>query len=393
MIFVTPKLDGVDQAALELVSDQRQRLRHHTQNSPQRWTGSLRRAMFAKAIQGSNSIEGFDADIDTVVAAIQQDPPLDERTETIMALSGYQAAMTYVMQAAQDPYFEFSKQFLKSLQFMIAGYSMTNQPGQWRAGSVYVVNSKTGDTVYEAPPAEDVDHLINELVSYLKDDNRNEPAIVRGAMAHLNLTMIHPFKDGNGRVARALQTLVIARDGILHPVFSSIEEWLGDNTIEYYAVLAETGKGSWNPQRDALGWVRFCIKAHYQQAAKLVRRNEEAANLYEGIMKLIETERLPDRAWVALFDAALGLRVVNSRYRADAEISDYTASRDLKRLSECGLLVPHGEKRTRTYTAAKTIIELRKSTRIRRPLDDPYEIVARDKKQILQAGEPRLPGF
>lgn len=63
-------------------------------------------------------------------------------------------------------------------------------------------------------------------------------------MAHLNLVMIHPFRDGNGRMARALQTLVLALDEVLEPTFSSIEEWLGSNTADYYLVLAATGRGA-----------------------------------------------------------------------------------------------------------------------------------------------------
>lgn len=380
MIYKTPKLEASDLIALEMVAGLRKRLENSMQSYPQRWLGSLRRAMFAKAIQGSNSIEGIHANIDTAIAAIQQEPPLDEKTEIWMAINGYQSAMTYIMQAAKDQYFEFSKQFLKSLHFMISSYSMNNHPGQWRSGSVFVVDSKTGQTVYEPPPAEMVDSLITELVDYLKN-NPGDPEIVCAAMAHLNLTMIHPFKDGNGRVARALQTLVIAREGILHPVFSSIEEWLGDNTQEYYNILATTGEGRWNPSKDATNWVRFCIKAHFQQAAKLIRRNEEAASLYEKLSKISERENLPDRAWNALFDAALGLRVTNLRYRTDAEITDYTASRDLKRMSELGLLVPQGEKRARTYVAAKPITDAREATRIRRPLEDPYEIIAKSKLQ------------
>lgn len=65
-------------------------------------------------------------------------------------------------------------------------------------------------------------------------------------------------------VWRALQTLVLAREGVVHPLFSSIEEWLGRNTQDYYAVLAHVGEGSWNPTNSALPWVRFCLKAHYQ---------------------------------------------------------------------------------------------------------------------------------
>ena len=61
-------------------------------------------------------------------------------------------------------------------------------------------------------------------------------------MAHLNLVMIHPFRDGNGRMARALATLVLTRSDIGEPEFSSIEEWLGANTEDYYSVLAHTGR-------------------------------------------------------------------------------------------------------------------------------------------------------
>ncbi|NIA03686.1 MAG: hypothetical protein GWP12_04075 [Nitrospirae bacterium] len=77
------------------------------------------------------------------------------------------------------------------------------------------------------------------LVAALNEDVSDIPSMVRAGMAHLNLVMVHPFKDGNGRMARALQTLVLARERILAPQFSSIEEYLGRNTPAYYGVLAE----------------------------------------------------------------------------------------------------------------------------------------------------------
>jgi hypothetical protein len=80
---------------------------------------------------------------------------------------------------------------------------------------------------------------------------------------------------------------------------------------------------------------------------------------------------VPENDEPTLLDSNLGLRVTNARYRKDAEITDHTASRDLKRLSECGLLVPVGEKRARIYRPSKPILELRRPTRIRRPLEDP----------------------
>jgi Fic family protein len=74
---------------------------------------------------------------------------------------------------------------------------------------------------------------MEELAVSLQADLDIDP-LVRGAMAHLNLVMIHPYRDGNGRMARALQTLTISRQTIVEPAFSNIEEWLGHNTDDYY---------------------------------------------------------------------------------------------------------------------------------------------------------------
>ncbi len=386
MIYQSPRLHDQDRAVLELISEQRDRLKIYTQNSPRRWLGSLRRSTFARAIQGSNSIEGYHASIDEAIAVVTDEPPLTERTETWLAIRGYRDALSYITQASQDRYFEFSKQFLKSLHFMMIGFDMSKYPGQWRPGGVWVVNERTGKTVYEAPPVELVNDLVEELVDYLRSPPDSEPVIARAAMAHLTLTLIHPFKDGNGRMARALQTFVLAREGILHPVFSSIEEWLGRNTDAYYAILAEIGQGIWNPTRDALPWIRFCLRAHYQQAATLIRRNEEYSLLYEELTELAHGLDIPERSILPLFDAALGFRLTNARYRNDAEVSEVVASRDLKRLSDLGLLEPIGKKRGRFYKATEKLRKVRRGTRIAKADDnDPYEAIA--------ARQPRLPGM
>lgn len=397
MIFQLPKLTDEDHAVIGLIGVQRDRLQIYTQNNPSRWLGSLRRSTLARAIQGSNSIEGIHASIENVLAAVEQEEPDNIERDIWFAIRGYRDAMTYIIQAAQDPHFEFSKQFMKSLQFMMVGYDMTKNPGQWRPGSIYIVNQATGQTVYEGPSADLVNSLIEELVLYLKSPLK-EPAMVRAAMAHLNFTMIHPFKDGNGRVSRALQTLVLAREGILAPAFCSIEEWLGRVTQEYYAVLADVGQGKWNPDRDALPWVRFCLKAHYHQAATLIRRNNEYDKLYKGIEEIVKRHKIDERSALPLFDAALGNSITNSWYRRDAEVSELVASRDLKKLSDLGLLSPIGERRGRKYEAGKELKALRESTREDKiPYIDPYDLM-KEKKNLDRylpvplPVEPRLPG-
>jgi len=327
--------------------------------------------------------------MDEAIAAVEEELPIDDRTETWFAINGYRAALTYIMQASTDNYFEFSKQFLKSLHFMMTGFNLNSYPGQWRPGSVHVVNKASGEIVYTAPDVDFVDSLVIELVEYLGRET-NQSSVVRAAMAHLNLTMIHPFKDGNGRMARALQTLVLAREGIVHPLFSSIEEWLGRNTDEYYRVLACVGQGEWNPRNDTLPWVRFCLKGHYQQAATLIRRNEEYESLFSLVDEIIKNHSLHDRMAIPLFDAALGTRLTNSRYQSEAEVTQYIASRDLKLLADEGLFEAHGEKRGRFYTAGPDLQAARQQVRKSKQVPDPYQLPS-----VLRKDEPtpHLPGF
>jgi Fic family protein len=386
MIFAEPKLERDDRKVLDLIREQRERLGVWNQSVPRRWFGSIRRNTFARAIQGSNTIEGYHATLDEAVAVVEDEPHIDEKTETWLAISGYRDAMTYVLQACEDRFFEFSKQYLKSLHFMMVGFDLNSYPGRWRPGSVFVVNKATGETVYDAPDVSLVDPLVVELVEYLGKPP-DQSALVTAAMSHLNLTMIHPFKDGNGRMARALQTLMLAKEGHVHPIFSSIEEWLGRNTDAYYAVLAEVGKGAWNPQNDALPWVRFCLRAHYQQAGTMIRRFDEYNDLFELVRDIIEARSLNDRMALPLFDCALGLRMTNARYQKETEVAAHTASRDLKILLEEGLVEPHGEKRGRYYVATEELRAVRSRVRRAKTVKDPYDLLSD------ADSEPRIPGL
>lgn len=366
MLFGTPTLDERELGVVEEVDALRKKLRLQLYE-PRRWLGSLRRLSFARAIQGSNSIEGFNAALDDVNAAALGEEPLSADTETKLALGGYRDAMTYVLQLAGEDHVECSEQLLKSLHFMMTSYDLSKRPGLWRAGAINVHNEDTGEIVYEGPPIELVPQLIAELVDQINEPE-TVPPIVRAGMAHLNLVMIHPFRDGNGRMARCLQTLILAREGILGPQFCSVEEYLGRNTLPYYDVLGKVGAGSWHPERDARPWVRFMLMAHLRQANTLLRRVGESEQLWAELEKVAEEHRLPDRTILVMFDAALGLRVRNATYRAalDGDVSNQTATRDFNLLIERRLFEPHGERRGRYYTAAPELAEVWRTIRVRR---------------------------
>ena len=381
MLFTTPKLGRDEHRVLEMVDATKEQLRWRL-HEPRRWYGSLRRASLARNMQGSNSIEGFDAELDDAAAIELGEETLSASEETKLALRGYRDAMTFVLQLADEPRFHYGEQLLKSLHFMMTNYDLKNRPGLFRSGEVFVRNDDSGEIVYEGSDVDEVEELVHQLVVQLNAEDPGDcPVMVRAAMAHLNLVLIHPFRDGNGRMSRCLQTLVLARERIIDPVFSSIEEYLGRNTQSYYDILAEVGGGRWQPDRDARPWVRFTLTAHYRQAQTLLRRIKEAERLWGELEELAAKRGVPDRTVPVLYDAVSGYRVRNATYRAILadEITDSTASRDLKLLVDARLLLPHGEKRGRYYTRSEELFELRQritATRHQRDESDPFALVA-----------------
>jgi Fic family protein len=142
----------------------------------------------------------------------------------------YQHMMTYIQTLHDAPDFTFSKGFLNALHWMLQGHrhSPRKPAGQWRRGPVYVTDARDPSiAAYTAPPAAEVPGLTAELTDWLNTAD-DTPPLIRAAMAHLHLVSIHPWADGNGRLSRSLQTLLIDREEILAPEFSSIEAWLDD---------------------------------------------------------------------------------------------------------------------------------------------------------------------
>ena len=314
----------------------------YTLSTPARWNGVLRKNTFARAIRGSNSIEGYVVTQEDAIAAAEGDEPIQAEPETWFAVTGYRNALNYVLQLANEGY-------LRSFHFMMMQHDLTKHPGNWRPGSIYVRDERNNQIVYEGPPIQIVPKLIKEFCEYLTGEKDRDHLLVTGAMAHLNLAMIHPFSDGNGRMARCLQTLVLATGGIIEPTFCSIEEYLGRNTEDYYKVLASVGQGSWHPENDTREWIRFNLTAHYRQASTLMRRTKTIAELWDRLEREIRSRNLPERTIYALSDASMGYKIRSSHYRKNAEISSIVASRDLKLLVDLDLLNALGEKRGRIY--------------------------------------------
>lgn len=348
MIFATPSInDSLAERVAEL-RRLRKRLEGQT-TEPMRWIGSLRRHVRAAAISSSTSIEGFTVSPEEAMELTDHRAARADDDENRQAVACYARAMDHVGAMAADPGFRWLDRVILDLHFDACYFQRDKEPGLWREGPIGVTGSD-GSLEFRGPPAEEVPALMAEVVAWLQQEEPGIDDVVRAAMAHLNVISVHPFRDGNGRIARIVQSLVLARDGARSPEFFSIEEYLGAHTQDYYAALRKVQAGSYQPTRDATPWVEFCVEAHLAQAQQRLDQIEQAAARWNRLEALIEERAWPDRLIIALEQSLVG-RTDRTQYGREAEVSSVTASNDLRRLVDAGLLRQQGRGPSTTYAA------------------------------------------
>jgi Fic family protein len=355
MIFQAPRIQGQLKEQLDELNSLRAQLGDEV-TTRSRWIGTLRRQVRAASIESSTSIEGFSVSPDEALALTsgRQLPHQDDEDQ--LAVACYAQAMDHVGTMAVDPSFRWLDRVILDLHFQACYFQRDKDPGLWRTGPIGVTGAD-GSLEYRGPEAEDVVPLMDEVLTWLAEGEPEADVVVKAAMAHLNVTSVHPFRDGNGRISRIVQSLVLARSGVGAPEFFSIEEYLGEHASDYYAALREAQGGSYQPDRDATGWVAFCLEAHISQARRRLAQVEQAATRWQRLEELVAERRWPDRIVIALEQSLLG-GTDRARYAEEADVSPATASADLRRLLDAGLVDQHGRGRSSGYTAATALREL-----------------------------------
>ena len=354
MIYKAPTISGALAHSLDELRQLRMQLAGQVGGSS-RWLGSLRRQVQAASVSGSTSIEGFSVSPEEAVELTERRAAAADDDENRQAVACYARAMDHVGTMAADPSFRWLDRVILDLHFDACYFQRDKDPGLWREGPIGVT-AADGSLEFEGPDAGEVPVLIGEIVDWLSQEDTDLDIVVRAAMAHLNVISVHPFRDGNGRVSRIVQSLVLALGGIRSPEFFSIEEYLGKHTQDYYAALRQTQAGSFKPGRDATPWVKFCVKAHIAQAKQRLAQIEQAAERWNLLEALVEERGWPDRLLIAL-EQALADRTDRARYSREADVSSVTASNDLRRLVDAGFLHQRGRGPSTGYEATARLRE------------------------------------
>lgn len=213
--------------------------------------------------------------------------------------------------------------------------------GAWRrpeADPMQVVSGAIGHehVHYEAPSAARVDH---EMAQFLDWFNNEKPMdeVLKAAIAHLWFITIHPFEDGNGRIARAIADMVLARSEKSPQRFYSMSAQIRAERKTYYDVLEATQKGDLDITQ-WLTWFLDCLERAFAGAEGILEYVLKKARFWEKHA----TEKFNDRQRFMLnrlLDGTFEGKLTSSKWAKMAKCSQDTASRDIDGLIRQGILM------------------------------------------------------
>ncbi len=225
--------------------------------------------------------------------------------------------------------------------------------GSFRMKQVVVKNSITGQISYTPPPAVEVPYLMEDLVGWINSDETKEiHPIIKAGIIHYEIARIHPFTDGNGRVARAVATLVLFLDGYDIRKFFSFEEYFDENPMDYYLTLQAVSNQLVldTHERDLTPWLEyFCegVAIELNRVKEKVQRISVDARVKD---KLGGQVMLNERQMTIMEFLHRHKSMQNKDFRKMfPDFSDDTVLRELKFLKQKGLVKKIGGTKKATY--------------------------------------------
>jgi Fic family protein len=226
--------------------------------------------------------------------------------------------------------------------------------GAWRnklSGPMQVISGPFGrETIhYEAPAAGRLDA---EMTAFLKwfNDESNTDLVIKAALAHLWFVTIHPFDDGNGRIARAIADMLLARSEDSSQRFYSMSAQIRLEREDYYGMLERTQKGD----LDVTAWLQWflrCLDRAFDGAEKILGAVLQKAEFWKKHAHAVLNERQRDMI-NRLLDGFEG-KLTSSKWAKIEQCSADTALRDINDLIERELLKKdRGGGRSTTYSLA-----------------------------------------
>ena len=283
----------------------------------------LRKTNRIKSIQSSLWIEGNSLTIDQVTDIFENKRVIGPEKDIIEVKN----AINVYENLRQFKAFE-TKSFLKGHRLLMKG--LIENPGEYRRQGVGVF--KGSQLAHMAPPVWNVDNLMNKLFKYLSQST--DSIIIKSCVCHYELEFIHPFTDGNGRMGRLWQTVILMLE---NPIFEylPIELEIKENQKEYYEALSKSDKSG-----ESTIFIEYMLDIINNSLKKVI--NQQRGNLND-------LERL-----IYFREQYTELEFTRKDYLdVFKDISAATATRDMKKGISEGFWQKIGDNRTTKYKIVK----------------------------------------
>jgi Fic family protein len=277
----------------------------------QRQSPQLRKQNRIKTIHSSLNIEGNTLTVEQITAIVDNKKvigPEKDVKEVLNAIKVYNNLTHYAPKNQES--------FLKAHKVLMNG--LVDSPGKYRNKGVGII--KGNNLAHVAPPAENVLHLMTDLFDYLQNDK--DIALIKSCIFHYEMEFIHPFIDGNGRMGRLWQTLILLQE---YPVFEFLpfETLIAKDQELYYRALVisdQSGKST--------AFIEYMLSIINGALKDLLNVNNRTLSSFDRIefFRSLGTKSFTRKDYMNSFK----------------NISSATASRDLQKGVEKGLLAKTG---------------------------------------------------
>lgn len=308
---ITPRI-------LKLISSISEKIGEINANLISKPSPHLRKQNKIKTIHSSLRIEGNTLTLEQVTALIENKRVIGPKKDVLEVLN---AIKVYDNIVSYDPF--SSKSFLKVHKELMDG--LIENPGKYRNQGVGIFQGSR--VAHIAPPAENVTYLMNDLFGYLK---RNEDlTLIKSCVFHYEMEFIHPFLDGNGRMGRLWQTVILLNE---YPVFEFLpfETLISQTQQDYYDALGKSDR-----EGNSTIFIEYMLSVIEKSLTELLDFNNR---IFSDIDRL--------EYFIALGKKEFSRKDYMNVFK---DISSATASRDLKKGLELNMFEKTGIKNKTIY--------------------------------------------
>jgi len=215
--------------------------------------------------------------------------------------------------------------------------------GQWRGKEpMRVVSGPVGREKihFEAPPGEAVEKEMRLFFSWWNSGSQKMDGLLRAGLAHFYFVTIHPFEDGNGRIARALTDMALAQDEKLGTRYYSLSSQIMEEREAYYHILEKSSKTDSVDITDWMTWFLGCYQRAIERSDKIIGHVLAKADFWQKRAQTVMNERqkkVVNRLLDAGKDGFEG-GLTTRKYVSMAKVSRATAFREISELLEKDIL-------------------------------------------------------